>query len=227
MTMSPRQEQERALAEARAIAEAEDDMTAALPVEAALATLRWQQGRYEEAKASCEGTLAVAREIGDRRGEGIDLNNIGNVYAELGQSARALEYYEQALAIHRELGNRRGEGNTLGNLGIVYADLGQYPQALEFYEQALATRRELGDRWGEGLTLSSIGNVYRNLGQYPQALTSFEQALAIMHNHEFGKRAAVIGEVTSANKGKVRLQTAIGGLRAIEMLAGEQLPRIC
>ena len=54
-----------------------------------------------------------------------------------------------------------------------------------------------------------------------------EQALAIMHNHEFGKRAAVIGEVTSANKGKVRLQTAIGGLRAIEMLAGEQLPRIC
>ena len=54
-----------------------------------------------------------------------------------------------------------------------------------------------------------------------------EQALAIMHNHEFGKRAAVSGEVTSANKGKVRLQTAIGGLRAIEMLAGEQLPRIC
>jgi len=54
-----------------------------------------------------------------------------------------------------------------------------------------------------------------------------EQALTIMHSHEFGKGAAIIGEVTSATKGKVRLQTAIGGLRAIEMLAGEQLPRIC
>jgi len=54
-----------------------------------------------------------------------------------------------------------------------------------------------------------------------------DQALAIMCNHEFGKEAAIIGEVTSANSGKVRLQTAIGGLRAIEMLAGEQLPRIC
>jgi len=54
-----------------------------------------------------------------------------------------------------------------------------------------------------------------------------ELALEIMRNHEFGKRAAVIGEVTSAGKGQVRLQTAIGGLRAIEMLAGEQLPRIC
>jgi hydrogenase expression/formation protein HypE len=54
-----------------------------------------------------------------------------------------------------------------------------------------------------------------------------EQALAIMCRHEFGKGAAIIGEVTSADKGKVRLQTTIGGLRAIEMLAGEQLPRIC
>ena len=54
-----------------------------------------------------------------------------------------------------------------------------------------------------------------------------EQALVIMRSHKFGKGAAIIGEVTSTNKGKVRLQTTIGGLRAIEMLAGEQLPRIC
>ncbi len=54
-----------------------------------------------------------------------------------------------------------------------------------------------------------------------------EQALALMHSHEYGKQAAIIGEVTATANGKVRLQTAIGGLRAIEMLAGEQLPRIC
>lgn len=53
------------------------------------------------------------------------------------------------------------------------------------------------------------------------------QALAIMHDHAYGRQAAIIGEVTSATAGKVRLQTAIGGLRAIEMLSGEQLPRIC
>jgi hydrogenase expression/formation protein HypE len=38
---------------------------------------------------------------------------------------------------------------------------------------------------------------------------------------------AVIGEVVGEGGGKVRLRTAIGGMRAIEMLAGEQLPRIC
>jgi hydrogenase expression/formation protein HypE len=38
---------------------------------------------------------------------------------------------------------------------------------------------------------------------------------------------ALIGEVLAEDGGKVRLRTAIGGLRAIEMLTGEQLPRIC
>ena len=54
-----------------------------------------------------------------------------------------------------------------------------------------------------------------------------DQALAILQRHPHGKQAAIIGEVTATAPGKVRLKTAIGGLRAIEMLAGEQLPRIC
>jgi hydrogenase expression/formation protein HypE len=56
---------------------------------------------------------------------------------------------------------------------------------------------------------------------------SAERALAIMQSHVHGRQAAIIGEVTSAIAGKVRLRTTIGGLRAIEMLAGDQLPRIC
>jgi hydrogenase expression/formation protein HypE len=54
-----------------------------------------------------------------------------------------------------------------------------------------------------------------------------DQALAILQRHPHGRQAAIIGEVTATAPGKVRLKTAIGGLRAIEMLAGEQLPRIC
>ncbi len=54
-----------------------------------------------------------------------------------------------------------------------------------------------------------------------------DEILALMRRHPEGKHAAIIGEVTSTASGKVRMRTAIGGLRAIEMLAGEQLPRIC
>jgi hydrogenase expression/formation protein HypE len=54
-----------------------------------------------------------------------------------------------------------------------------------------------------------------------------EKTLALMKEHPAGREAAIIGEVTGASSGKVCMRTAIGGLRAIEMLSGEQLPRIC
>jgi hydrogenase expression/formation protein HypE len=56
-----------------------------------------------------------------------------------------------------------------------------------------------------------------------------QQALSIMRRHAPTGEAgpAIIGEVVGENGGKVRLRTVIGGLRSIEMLAGEQLPRIC
>jgi hydrogenase expression/formation protein HypE len=51
--------------------------------------------------------------------------------------------------------------------------------------------------------------------------------LAAMRQHPAGRQAALIGEVVAESAGRVMMRTAIGGLRAIEMLAGEQLPRIC
>ena len=70
-------------------------------------------GQVERAIDSYEQALAIAREIGDRRGEGADLGNLGNAYADLGQVERAIDSYEQALAIAREIGDRRGEGDSI------------------------------------------------------------------------------------------------------------------
>jgi len=54
-----------------------------------------------------------------------------------------------------------------------------------------------------------------------------EKALHLMKQHEFGKEASVIGKIVKEPRGKAILKTAIGGKRIIDMLAGEQLPRIC
>ncbi len=53
------------------------------------------------------------------------------------------------------------------------------------------------------------------------------KVLNAIRKDEYGKDAAIIGEVTTDNTGKVRLNTEIGGSRIVDMLAGEQLPRIC
>jgi hydrogenase expression/formation protein HypE len=54
-----------------------------------------------------------------------------------------------------------------------------------------------------------------------------EELLSLVRLHPLGKDAAIIGEVTKAGAGKVRMHTSVGGFRGVEMLAGEQLPRIC
>jgi hydrogenase expression/formation protein HypE len=56
---------------------------------------------------------------------------------------------------------------------------------------------------------------------------SAERALARMRAHPLGRHATVIGEVTTEHAGRVFQRSRIGGLRVVEMLSGEQLPRIC
>ncbi len=54
-----------------------------------------------------------------------------------------------------------------------------------------------------------------------------EKVIAVMRNHPYGREARVIGRVTSAPAGQVGLRTGIGGVRLLDMLVGDQLPRIC
>ena len=57
-----------------------------------------------------------------------------------------------------------------------------------------------------------------------------EAALEAMRSTKYGADAAIIGEVSEAvpERGpRVTLRTAFGGTRILDMLVGEQLPRIC
>ena len=54
-----------------------------------------------------------------------------------------------------------------------------------------------------------------------------EKVLKIMQRHAVSAAACVVGEVTDQAPGQVVLKTMVGGLRLLDMLSGEQLPRIC
>lgn len=51
--------------------------------------------------------------------------------------------------------------------------------------------------------------------------------LQALQQDENGVNAAIIGQVSNEHKGQVILQSSIGGKRVVNMLPGEQLPRIC
>jgi hydrogenase expression/formation protein HypE len=54
-----------------------------------------------------------------------------------------------------------------------------------------------------------------------------DRALAIMRVHPVSANAVLAGTVAEAPKGVVTLKTTVGTSRIVDMLSGEQLPRIC
>ncbi|MGD8475348.1 MAG: hydrogenase expression/formation protein HypE [Anaerolineae bacterium] len=52
-------------------------------------------------------------------------------------------------------------------------------------------------------------------------------ALATLRAHRYGQESTIIGRVVETHPGRVVLQTALGARRIVDMLVGEQLPRIC
>lgn len=67
----------------------------------------------------------------------------------------------------------------------------------------------------EGLVLIILPEVYA------------EKALEILRNHLEGKEAAIIGQIAAKGKPVVKMKMLYGNYRIVDMLSGEQLPRIC
>ena len=76
-----------------------------------------------------------------------------------------------------------------------------------------------------GLDPLYVANEGRLVAIVPAAVA--ERMVEQMQHHPLGREARIIGEVQAAPPGIVILKTAFGGTRIVDMLVGEQLPRIC
>ena len=76
-----------------------------------------------------------------------------------------------------------------------------------------------------GLDPLYVANEGRFVAMVPESQA--ETALAVMHRHAVAGKAALIGRVTDRHAPPVVLQTVLGTHRILDLLSGEQLPRIC
>jgi len=153
--------------------------------------LAHSQGDYRQAKVLCEESLALFRELGEKRGMAASLNGLGLIVGQATRArndyavARAL--YEESLAIVRELGDIWGIAETLWDFARVAFYQGDYTTGYSLCEESLAIFRELGDRRRIAEILGSlVGYMAFYQGNYIAELTSIEESLAIMQ--ELGDR---------------------------------------
>jgi len=116
---------------------------------------------------------------------------------------------------------------TRGGLATVLVELAEMTgSAIEVSEPDIPVRESVKNVCEilgfDPLYLANEGKVVMVVSQQ-----NCDLILKSLRSHKLGKESNIIGEIVSINKGEVVLKTIIGGRRQINMLASDQLPRIC
>ncbi len=132
-----------------------------------------------------------------------------NTYKELGQTAKAIDAYQQALRIDPE--------NAMAwyNIGVAYKDLGQTAKAIDAYQQSLRIDPEYSDAW------SNLGVAFSATDQTAKAIEAFQQALRIDPENARYWFGLGLLYATSGQRGKVL--AAYKRLKSLDAALAERL----
>lgn len=112
------------------------------------------------------------------------INTLGILQSNLGNSAKALEYFETGLKISKEEGNKETMELCITNIGGIYYSLKNYDKALEYYEQGKLLEKEMGDREGYASSLNLISRVLVDKGNLEKAKSYINEALPIFEEEQ-------------------------------------------
>jgi predicted ATPase/DNA-binding XRE family transcriptional regulator len=176
-----------------------------------IGTLAWAQGDNTAAGRFFQESLAIWRELGDKRGVANMLNNLGIVALPQGDYDTAHEMHTESLALYRELDDKWSIALALANLGLVALNKGQYEQAQSLLTSSLNLRREFGDRQGIAQSLNNLGIVMRSMGKQSESQSLHAESLDMFQ--ELGDRWSVA--LTLANLGFVALREDVQKARSL------------
>ena len=139
----------------------------------------FESGHYsDDWRESHESALALARDVGNERGEAALLNSLG--FLELGtRLSWAQEHFRRALKIFESIDDDGGRALALA--GLAFADRmdGNYDRALRTYQTAVADFRVAGDLAGEAYTLKAMGRIHADWQDFETAEGLLNSSLAI------------------------------------------------
>jgi predicted ATPase/transcriptional regulator with XRE-family HTH domain len=139
----------------------------------------WRRGWVDRqtVRALTEESLALFRELGDRRGSAWALVNMSMLTWDISSFT---DLCEESTALFQAAGDQAGVGMTLRNLGNAVAfSGGDRARGRALMEQSLELLRPVGDCWNLGWTLWTLGNVIRHDGENERASELLEESLRL------------------------------------------------
>lgn len=190
-----------------------------------IGALELRRNRFAQSAQAFEQALALARRRGDRAGQAVALNGLGDLHLEkdfLTDSAgeATIAAYQEALALGRALSDPVIQGKSAFNLGNVYQFRRDLKLSLAYYRQAFDLQTRAADRAGRRQTARGLADLFFEEGESDRARHTLKTALAESWH---------AGDLTSAYEllmslGSLQLQT---GELETAVATLEQAVRIC
>jgi len=155
------------------IARQQNDTALLVEVDMYIGNSHYYGKRYQKSIESYEQVLRLVEKSDGKIYAGA-LGNIGNVYADMGENEKALEYQFRAVKLFEKLGDKQGLTICYSAIGSSFYALKQYSKAIEYYSEALAIAEEIGS-WEDLIEIHlGISKTYEALNDYKNAYDNFK-----------------------------------------------------
>lgn len=144
-----------------------------------LGLINQNNGEYDQAIKNHLKSLAIKKQLGDRKSYSGSYNNLGNIYKYKGDYVKAIDYYSKSLKIREEFEDDNGIATSLNNIGVLYKDQKDYDKAILTFQKSLKLYQKMKDKYGEAAALNNLGNTYQDFQENEKALSYYEKSLKI------------------------------------------------
>ncbi|UJR84451.1 serine/threonine-protein kinase PknK [Sandaracinus amylolyticus] len=182
----------------------------------ALGVCLYSSGAFEDAIAVIRASILLDREVGDRLHLGRKAGNIGQMYADLGDVSRAMEFLRRALDVFESLDDQSGRVDTLTTMAeLLVEQVGDLDAAQAALDDARGIAERLGDPYDLAHERIVRASLFAARGDHPSA----EQAARAAVAH--ARTAAAAGYELLAAALRARLLAKLGRAQEARDLARE------
>lgn len=166
--------------QAMAVSTAAGDLETVMACWSGIGILQRRAGDLQTARESQERALDIAKEIGKPESIARALNNLGIVFENMGNGARAIEYYLESLSL-KENGQSSPTDliSSYTNMGAVYSQQGDFALAMEYYRRAINVVDPNGINIAVTAAHNNIGHALAKIGQFDAARGHLATSIAL------------------------------------------------
>lgn len=137
------------------------------------------EGKDSIALEKCKRYLKLAEEAGDEYNTGVGYINLGEVYDNVGDNEKAVEYSLKALSIAEKLDKKDLLQDTYGSLQRLYLSRSEFDKSILYGQKAIGLAREMKDRKREVTQSYNLAFTYNLTKEFDKSVDISKKVIAI------------------------------------------------